>query len=82
VGDFHKFLDDLLKLSKAKVLHLKPARTKLFEKLVRLKFNMEDCQIATLEMQNSGTTNECKLQQLVQGIALLKGKVCVKFLVV
>ncbi len=43
---------------------------------------MEDCQIATLEMQNSGTTNECKLQQLVQGIALLKGKVCVKFLVV
>ncbi len=36
---------------------------------------MEDRQIATLEMQNSITTNECKLQQLVQGIAFLKGKV-------
>jgi hypothetical protein len=75
VGDFHKFFDDLLKLSKAKVLHLKVARTKLFEKLIRFKFNMEDRQIATLEMQNSITTNECKLQQLVQGIAFLKGKV-------
>jgi hypothetical protein len=67
VGDFHKFLDDLLKLSKAKVLHLKPAKTKFFEKLIKLKFNMEDHQITTLEMQNSITTNECKLQQLVQG---------------
>lgn len=75
VGDFHKFLNDLLKLSKAKVLHLKATRTKLSEKLIRLKFNMEDCQITMLEMQKSITTNECKLQQLVQGIALLEGKV-------
>jgi hypothetical protein len=36
---------------------------------------MEDHLITMLEIQNSITINECKLQQLVQGIALLKGKI-------
>jgi hypothetical protein len=42
----------VLKSHMTKVLHLKAARTKLSDKLIRLKFNMEDRQIAMLEMQN------------------------------
>ncbi len=49
VGELTNVLDDLLKQIKAKVLHLEANRSKLFEKLIRLIFSMEDCHILALE---------------------------------
>jgi hypothetical protein len=49
VGELTNVLDDLLKQTKAKVLHLKANKNKLSEKLIGLKFSMEDRHVPALE---------------------------------
>ncbi len=42
ISEVHNFVQELIKQCKSKILHLEVDRTKLSNKLVGLKFNMED----------------------------------------
>jgi hypothetical protein len=75
VGELTNVLDDLLKWTKAKVLHLEAERNKLSEKLIGLQFNMEECHVLALQAQDAIASFEPKLQQLSHDILLLEKKV-------
>jgi hypothetical protein len=58
-----------------KVSHLKGEKAKLSKKLIGIKFNMEYLKLATLEVQDSVISVECKLQALNHKMKLLEHKV-------
>jgi hypothetical protein len=42
ISEVHNHVQELIKWCKFKILHLEAKRTKLFDKLIGLRFNMED----------------------------------------
>lgn len=75
VGELTNVLDDLLKWTKAKVLHSEAERNKLSEKLIGLQFSMEKCCVLALQAQDAIASSKPELQQLSHDILLLEKKV-------
>lgn len=51
VSDVHVLVQEFIKQCKSKVSHVKVKKTKLFKKLLRLNFNMDDRRVVTLDAQ-------------------------------
>ncbi len=59
---------DLLVWFKAKVSHLETKRNNFFEKLIGFLFNMKNCWMATLKIQNTITTSKIWMQIAKVGV--------------
>jgi hypothetical protein len=61
VSKMHNLLEELLKNIMLKVSCLKGEKSKLFKKLIGIKFNMANLKSAALEAQDYVTSVQCEL---------------------
>jgi hypothetical protein len=75
-------LCNLEKLAYAKIGEVEGEKKRLVEKLIGLRFSMEDRNIATVEVQASIVAIEQELKVIVQHKCIFEEKVCYIFILI
>ncbi len=72
VTKVHDLVHKLLQQRNKKILDLEVEKTKLFEKIIKLNFSMEDQKTTTLDAKNSIALSEHEQKKLVFQVELLE----------